>query len=85
MQINPHQIPHFARQMERIKQMREEWNNEPKEEGSYFTMRFVGLNQFVNWFSSELLKGYHEANKEADEDLLMNGIWAENNIIGLND
>lgn len=83
MQINPHQIPHFARQMERIKQMREDWNSEPKEKGSYFSERFVGVNQFVNWLSSKTLDAYHKAEMKVKLDLLMNGIGIENNIKGL--
>lgn len=40
MQIKPHQIPHFARQRERMQTISNDWNAEPKEEGSYFSMRW---------------------------------------------
>lgn len=40
MQIKPHQIPHFARQMERLQAIRNDWDSEPKEEGSCFSERF---------------------------------------------
>lgn len=49
MQIKPHQIPHFARHRERMQAIRNDWDAEPKEEGSYFSKRWdkvlkIGFN-----------------------------------------
>ena len=48
MQIKPHQIPHFARQRERLAEIRNSWNAQPKEEGSYFSSRFIGAT-YIGW------------------------------------
>lgn len=37
MQIKPHQIPHFARQIDRFKQIRESWDKDAMEGGTWFS------------------------------------------------
>lgn len=59
MQIKPHQIPHFARQRERLAEIRNKWNAEPKEEGSYFSKIFDKMKQYLQ---------YHEKLKNLIKD-----------------
>lgn len=37
MQIKPHQIPHFARQRDRFKQIRESWSDKATTIGTLFS------------------------------------------------
>lgn len=63
--------------------IRNDWDAEAKDEGSYFSKLFVGVNQFVNWFSSELVEEYLRLSKDAELRLLTIGNPKEPTIKGL--
>lgn len=89
MQIKPHQIPHFARQRERLADIRNSWNAEPKEEGSYFSKSFKRFKHYVDGTVQAYVFEFNNQIKDSHDDIILPGAFSksllENNFWKINE